>query len=180
MSPALLSKLAEHGIDGHRPEIENRSPVTLYEFRPRRGSGEPGLAMGDDLALAMRSSRWRGSDIPGKGVMDSRSQRPQGPIVLRDAGCPAYAPPSTLSMAMGKDILATGGQDSGRAPPPDRRRDRNREERASTDDLSILSARRPTRSGSSRRSEDARAVPYDRDPALYHPVVTQPRTRPRC
>ena len=107
---ALLSKLAEHGIDGQITEIRTGPLVTMYEFRPAPGiKANRVSAMADDLALAMRCESVRViPNIPGKGVMGFEIPNARrAPIVLRELlGCPAYASAvPTLSLAMGKDIF---------------------------------------------------------------------------
>ncbi|HLN92830.1 MAG TPA: DNA translocase FtsK 4TM domain-containing protein, partial [Thermoanaerobaculia bacterium] len=107
---ALLTKLAEHGIDGQITEIRTGPLVTMYEFRPAPGiKANRVSAMADDLALAMRCESVRVvPNIPGKGVMGFEIPNARrAPIVLRELlGCPAYASAvPALSLAMGKDIF---------------------------------------------------------------------------
>ena len=181
---ALLSKLAEHGIEGIITEIRTGPLVTMYEFRPAPGiKANRVSAMADDLALAMRCESVRVvPNIPGKGVMGF--EIPNGrraAIVLRELlGCPAYASAgTTLALAMGKDIfgepvvrdlgkmphlLIAGATGSGKSVA------------LHTMILSILFRATP---------DDVRLILvdpkmlelslYEGIPHLYHPVVTQPR-----
>jgi S-DNA-T family DNA segregation ATPase FtsK/SpoIIIE len=181
---ALLSKLAEHAIEGIITEIRTGPLVTMYEFRPAPGiKANRVSAMADDLALAMRCESVRVvPNIPGKGVMGF--EIPNGrraPIVLRELlGCPAYASAgTTLALAMGKDIfgepvvrdlgkmphlLIAGATGSGKSVA------------LHTMILSILFRATP---------DDVRLILvdpkmlelslYEGIPHLYHPVVTQPR-----
>ena len=181
---ALLSKLAEHGIEGIITEIRTGPLVTMYEFRPAPGiKANRVSAMADDLALAMRCESVRVvPNIPGKGVMGF--EIPNGrraAIVLRELlGCSAYASAgTTLALAMGKDIfgepvvrdlgkmphlLIAGATGSGKSVA------------LHTMILSILFRATP---------DDVRLILvdpkmlelslYEGIPHLYHPVVTQPR-----
>jgi len=181
---ALLSKLAEHGIDGQITEIRTGPLITMYEFRPAPGiKANRVSAMADDLALAMRCESVRVvPNIPGKGVMGFEIPNARrSPIVLRELlGCPAYAAAGpTLTLAMGKDIfgdpvvrdlakmphlLIAGATGSGKSVA------------LHTMILSILFRATP---------EEVRLILvdpkmlelslYDGIPHLYHPVVTQPR-----
>ncbi|TFH28762.1 MAG: DNA translocase FtsK, partial [Deltaproteobacteria bacterium] len=181
---ALLSKLAEHGIDGQITEIRTGPLVTMYEFRPAAGiKANRVSAMADDLALAMRCESVRVvPNIPGKGVMGFEIPNARrAPIVLRELlGCPAYASAvPALSLAMGKDIfgdpvvrdlgkmphlLIAGATGSGKSVA------------LHTMILSILFRATP---------DEVRLILvdpkmlelslYDGIPHLYHPVVTQPR-----
>jgi len=181
---ALLSKLAEHGIEGQITEIRTGPLVTMYEFRPAPGiKANRVSAMAEDLALAMRCESVRVvPNIPGKGVMGFEIPNAhRAPIVLRELlGCPAYASAvPTLSLAMGKDIfgdpvvrdlakmphlLVAGATGSGKSVA------------LHTMILSILFRGTP---------DEVRLILvdpkmlelslYDGIPHLYHPVVTQPR-----
>jgi S-DNA-T family DNA segregation ATPase FtsK/SpoIIIE len=181
---ALLSKLAEHGIEGIITEIRTGPLVTMYEFRPAPGiKANRVSAMADDLALAMRCESVRVvPNIPGKGVMGFEIPNAlRAAIVLRELlGCSAYAAAgSTLSLAMGKDIfgepvvrdlgkmphlLIAGATGSGKSVA------------LHTMILSILFRATP---------DDVRLILvdpkmlelslYEGIPHLYHPVVTQPR-----
>lgn len=181
---ALLSKLAEHGIEGQITEIRTGPLVTMYEFRPAPGiKANRVSAMADDLALAMRCESVRVvPNIPGKGVMGFEIPNARrAPIVLRELlGCPAYASAvPALSLAMGKDIfgdpvvrdlgkmphlLIAGATGSGKSVA------------LHTMILSILFRATP---------DEVRLILvdpkmlelslYDGIPHLYHPVVTQPR-----
>ena len=181
---ALLSKLAEHGIEGQITEIRTGPLVTMYEFRPAPGiKANRVSAMAEDLALAMRCESVRVvPNIPGKGVMGFEIPNAhRAPIVLRELlGCPAYASAvPTLSLAMGKDIfgdpvvrdlakmphlLIAGATGSGKSVA------------LHTMILSILFRGTP---------DEVRLILvdpkmlelslYDGIPHLYHPVVTQPR-----
>ena len=181
---ALLTKLAEHGIDGQITEIRTGPLVTMYEFRPAPGiKANRVSAMADDLALAMRCESVRVvPNIPGKGVMGFEIPNARrAPIVLRELlGCPAYASAvPALSLAMGKDIfgdpvvrdlgkmphlLIAGATGSGKSVA------------LHTMILSILFRATP---------DEVRLILvdpkmlelslYDGIPHLYHPVVTQPR-----
>ncbi|HEX9190547.1 MAG TPA: DNA translocase FtsK 4TM domain-containing protein, partial [Candidatus Deferrimicrobiaceae bacterium] len=181
---ALLSKLAEHGIEGIITEIRTGPLVTMYEFRPAPGiKANRVSAMADDLALAMRCESVRVvPNIPGKGVMGFEIPNARRmPIVLRELlGCPPYASAgTTLALAMGKDIfgepvvrdlgkmphlLIAGATGSGKSVA------------LHTMILSILFRATP---------DDVRLILvdpkmlelslYEGIPHLYHPVVTQPR-----
>ena len=181
---ALLSKLAEHGIEGQITEIRTGPLVTMYEFRPAPGiKANRVSAMADDLALAMRVESVRVvPNIPGKGVMGFEIPNARRvPIVLRELlGCSAYASAvPALSLAMGKDIfgdpvvrdlakmphlLIAGATGSGKSVA------------LHTMILSILFRGTP---------DEVRLILvdpkmlelslYDGIPHLYHPVVTQPR-----
>jgi len=181
---ALLSKLAEHGIEGIITEIRTGPLVTMYEFRPAPGiKANRVSAMADDLALAMRCESVRVvPNIPGKGVMGFEIPNARrASIVLRELlGCPAYASASTtLALAMGKDIfgepvvrdlgkmphlLIAGATGSGKSVA------------LHTMVLSILFRATP---------DEVRMILvdpkmlelslYEGIPHLYHPVVTQPR-----
>ena len=181
---ALLSKLAEHGIDGIITEIRTGPLVTMYEFRPAPGiKANRVSAMADDLALAMRCESVRVvPNIPGKGVMGFEIPNARrASIVLRELlGCSAYATAGTaLALAMGKDIfgepvvrdlgkmphlLIAGATGSGKSVA------------LHTMILSILFRATP---------DDVRLILvdpkmlelslYEGIPHLYHPVVTQPR-----
>ena len=181
---ALLSKLAEHGIDGSITEIQAGPLVTMYEFRPAPGvKANRVSAMAGDLALAMRCESVRVvPNIPGKGVMGFEIPNAnRSPIVLREMlGSPAYvSAPFTLALALGKDIfgdpvvrdlskmphlLIAGATGSGKSVA------------LHTMILSILFRAAP---------EDVRLILvdpkmlelslYEDIPHLYHPVVTQPR-----
>ena len=181
---ALLSKLAEHGIEGIITEIRTGPLVTMYEFRPAPGiKANRVSAMADDLALAMRCESVRVvPNIPGKGVMGFEIPNARrASIVLRELlGCPAYASAgTTLALAMGKDIfgepvvrdlgkmphlLIAGATGSGKSVA------------LHTMVLSILFRATP---------DEVRMILvdpkmlelslYEGIPHLYHPVVTQPR-----
>jgi S-DNA-T family DNA segregation ATPase FtsK/SpoIIIE len=181
---ALLSKLAEHAIEGQITEIRTGPLVTMYEFRPAPGiKANRVSAMADDLALAMRCESVRVvPNIPGKGVMGFEIPNARrAPIVLRELlGCPAYASSvPALSLAMGKDIfgdpvvrdlakmphlLVAGATGSGKSVG------------LHTMILSILFRATP---------DEVRLILvdpkmlelslYDGIPHLYHPVLTQPR-----
>ncbi len=181
---SLLSKLAEHGIEGQITEIRTGPLVTMYEFRPAPGiKANRVSAMADDLALAMRCESVRVvPNIPGKGVMGIEIPNARrAPIVLRELlGCPAYASAvPALSLAMGKDIfgdpvvrdlarmphlLIAGATGSGKSVA------------LHTMILSILFRATP---------DEVRLILvdpkmlelslYDGIPHLYHPVVTQTR-----
>ena len=181
---ALLSKLAEHGIDGIITEIRTGPLVTMYEFRPAPGiKANRVSAMADDLALAMRCESVRVvPNIPGKGVMGFEIPNARrASIVLRELlGCSAYATAGTaLALAMGKDIfgepvvrdlgkmphlLIAGATGSGKSVA------------LHTMILSILFRATP---------DDVRLILvdpkmlelslYEGIPHLYHPVVTHPR-----
>jgi len=181
---ALLSKLAEHGIEGIITEIRTGPLVTMYEFRPAPGiKANRVSAMADDLALAMRCESVRVvPNIPGKGVMGFEIPNARRTaIVLRELlGCPGYASAgTTLALALGKDIfgepvvrdlgkmphlLIAGATGSGKSVA------------LHTMILSILFRATP---------DDVRLILvdpkmlelslYEGIPHLYHPVVTQPR-----
>jgi S-DNA-T family DNA segregation ATPase FtsK/SpoIIIE len=181
---ALLSKLAEHGIEGIITEIRTGPLVTMYEFRPAPGiKANRVSAMADDLALAMRCESVRVvPNIPGKGVMGFEIPNARrAPILLRELlGCAAYASAgTTLALALGKDIfgepvvrdlgkmphlLIAGATGSGKSVA------------LHTIILSILFRATP---------DDVRLILvdpkmlelslYEGIPHLYHPVVTQPR-----
>jgi len=181
---ALLSKLAEHGIDGIITEIRTGPLVTMYEFRPAPGiKANRVSAMAGDLALAMRCESVRVvPNIPGKGVMGFEIPNARrASIVLREIlGCAAYAAAgTTLALAMGKDIfgepvvrdlgkmphlLIAGATGSGKSVA------------LHTMILSILYRATP---------DDVRMILvdpkmlelslYEGIPHLYHPVVTHPR-----
>ncbi|MDA8123279.1 MAG: DNA translocase FtsK 4TM domain-containing protein [Deltaproteobacteria bacterium] len=107
---ALIEKLAQYGIDGAITEIRTGPLVTTYEFKPAPGiKANRVVAMGDDLALAMRCESVRVvPNIPGKGVMGFEIPNDERfPIVLREIlGSKAYAESeSPLSLALGKDIF---------------------------------------------------------------------------
>ena len=181
---ALIEKLAQYGIDGAITEIRTGPLVTTYEFKPAPGiKANRVVAMGDDLALAMRCESVRVvPNIPGKGVMGFEiPNEERSRIVLREIlGSKAYAESeSVLSLALGKDIfgepvvrdlskmphlLIAGATGSGKSIA------------LHTMILSILFRATP---------EEVRLIlvdpkmleltPYEGIPHLYRSVVTQPK-----
>jgi len=92
---ALLTKLAEHGIDGQITEIRT-APGHNVRVPTRRGSRRTGLGDGGRPGAgdAVRVGA-RGPQHPGKGVMDSRSRTHAGPDRPSELlGCPPTHPPS--------------------------------------------------------------------------------------
>jgi len=116
---------ARHRRPDHR---DSNRPWSDVRVRPRGDKANRVSAMADDLALAMRcESVARGPNIPGKGVMDSRSRTHAGhrSSFGSCSGVPPTHPRPALSLAMGRTSSAIRWSGtSGRCPTPDRRRHR--------------------------------------------------------
>jgi S-DNA-T family DNA segregation ATPase FtsK/SpoIIIE len=106
----LEGKLHDFGVDGRVVQVLPGPVVTMYEFEPASGIKVSRIVnLADDLALGMKALSVRiVAPVPGKAVVGIEIPNPRRePVLLREIlASPAFQQaPSTLVLALGKDIL---------------------------------------------------------------------------
>ncbi|MGH8068986.1 MAG: DNA translocase FtsK 4TM domain-containing protein [Candidatus Entotheonellia bacterium] len=106
----LEGKLHDFGVDGRVVQVLPGPVVTMYEFEPASGIKVSRIVnLADDLALGMKALSVRiVAPVPGKSVVGIEIPNPsREPVLLREIlASPAFQQaPSTLVLALGKDIL---------------------------------------------------------------------------
>jgi DNA segregation ATPase FtsK/SpoIIIE, S-DNA-T family len=106
----LEGKLRDFGVDGRVVQVLPGPVVTMYEFEPASGVKVSRIVnLADDLALGMKALSVRiVAPVPGKSVVGIEIPNShREPVVLREIlASPAFQQaPSTLVLALGKDIL---------------------------------------------------------------------------
>jgi S-DNA-T family DNA segregation ATPase FtsK/SpoIIIE len=104
----VTSKFAEFGVTGNVTQIHPGPVVTTFEFKPEAGIKYSRITnLVDDLCLAMKAESILIERIPGKSTVGIEVPNPHREIIyLREIleSSEFAAPPSRLTLCLGKDI----------------------------------------------------------------------------